>query len=120
MKQPTIKAIQRLRKIALGYPEVEEGTSCDKSAFKARNKTFLFLGTDGTSYNVMLKLKASLPEATRLSAESPEHYVVGVHGWVTITFQLDESPPPGLLEKWIDESFRLLAPKKLVAMLDEL
>ena len=28
-----------------------------------------------------------------------------------------QSPPPGLLEKWIDESYRAVAPKKLLAML---
>jgi hypothetical protein len=117
--RPESKHVQRLRAIALNYPEVEEGTSCNKLAFKARNKAFLFVGMDDTSYNLMLKLSASLPDAVDLQANMPDRFSVGVHGWVTMKFGHDESPPPDLMEKWIDESFRLLAPKQLVAMLAE-
>jgi len=113
------KPMQVLRKIALRYPEVEEGTSCNKAAFKARNKAFLFVGMDETSYNVMLKLRESLPEAAKLAAKEPNHYGVGGMDWVKATFSHNESPPAGLMEKWIDESYRLLAHKQLVALLPE-
>jgi hypothetical protein len=113
------KPMQALRKIALQYPEAEEGTSCNKAAFKARNKAFLFVGMDQTSYNVMLKLRESLPEAARLAAKEPNHYGVGGMDWVKATFSHNESPPAGLMEKWIDESYRLLVHKQLVALLPE-
>ena len=109
--------LELLRRIALRYPETQEGVSCGKQAFKARNKAFLFLGRDATDYNVMLKLRAALPEAARLAAREPTHYAVGGHQWVKLTFPHDKSPPPALLERWIDESYRLLAPKALVALL---
>ena len=119
-KAPTnTKAIKALRRIALAYPEAEEGTVCSKAAFKARKKSFLFVGADDFTYDVKLKLADSLDEATSLAAREPGHYSVGGHGWVEVTFGHKESPPPGLMERWIDESFRLLAPKKLVAMLPE-
>ena len=109
--------MKALRKVAMRYPEVQETVVCTKAAFKARNKAFLFIGTDDTCYNTMLKLRESLPEAAKLAAKEPKSYGVGGHGWVSATFNHDDSPPPGLLERWIDESYRLLVPKKLVALL---
>jgi hypothetical protein len=113
------ESTRALRRVALRYPEAEEGTSCNKSAFKARNKAFLFLGVDEDSYNVMVKLRESLPEASRLESKEPDRYAVGGGGWVKATFGHDDSPPPGLLERWLDESYRLLVHKQLVALLAE-
>jgi hypothetical protein len=118
-KKTESKPAQALRRIALQYPEAEEGTTCGKAAFKARNKAFLFVGMDDTSYNVMLKLRESLPEAAKLAARHPDRYGVGGVGWIKATFSHNESPPPGLFERWIDESYRLLAHKQLVALLPE-
>lgn len=115
--------VQALRALALHYPETEEaiacqGTALEKSSFKARSKAFLFLGGAGASFNVMVKLRVSLAEATELAAKQPGCYKVGAHGWVTAAFD-NQSPPPGLLERWIDESYRLLAPRSLLALLPE-
>jgi len=115
--QPRTNNLELLRRLALTFPETEEGLSCGKQAFKARNKAFLFIGHDATHYNVMLKLRDALPEAARLAAQEPTHYSVGGHQWVKLTFPHDQSPPPGLMQRWIDESYRLLAPKTLVALL---
>ena len=111
--------VQALRRVALRYPEAEEGTSCTKSAFKARNKAFLFMGMDKNSYHAMVKLRESLAEAAKLATKQPHRYAVGAGGWVKATFSRDESPPAGLFERWIDESYRLLVHKQLVAMLPE-
>ena len=113
------ETLQIWRKAALRYPEAQEGTSCDRSAFKARDKAFLFMGAEDHSCNAMVKLRESLEEAARLATREPDHYKVGSTGWVTVTFEHGESPPPGLLEGWIDESYRALAHKQLVAMLPE-
>lgn len=111
---------QALRKIALRYPEAEEGIACkgtavECSAFKARNKTFLFVG----AAEVRLKLQQSLAEATKLAVKEPGRYQVGFLGWIKATLNHGESPPPGLFERWIDESYRLIVHKHLVAMLPE-
>jgi hypothetical protein len=106
-----------LRRFALGYPEVEEAGACTKAAFRARGKSFLFLGTEERACNLMLKLHDSLPEATSLATDEPERCKVGTSGWVTLTFPLDSPPPRALLERWIDESYRVLAHKQLVAQL---
>jgi hypothetical protein len=116
-KQSNPDPVRVLRKAALSFPEVEEGISCDKAAFKARGKAFLFVGRGPESYNVMLKLGESLPEAAALAAKEPDCCKVGGTHWVTVTLPIGRSPPAGLLERWITESYRLLAPKALVAKL---
>jgi hypothetical protein len=106
-----------LRELAIGYPETDEGDSCVKRAFRTRRKGFLYLGEKPDSYNIMVKLAGSLGEAEGLAAEESHHYVVGKAGWVTITFANEKRPPPGLLERWLDESFRLQAPATVVSQL---
>lgn len=117
--QTESKPLQALRRVALRYPKAEEGVACkgtalECSTFKARKKAFLFVGGA-----VRVKLRESLAEAARLAKKDPACYKVGANGWVAVTFSHDQSPPPGLLERWIDESYRLLVPKQLVAMLPE-
>ncbi|MCA9176472.1 MAG: MmcQ/YjbR family DNA-binding protein [Planctomycetales bacterium] len=109
------KPMLAIRKIALRYPEVDEGSSCVNRAFKARGKSFLFLGGKPDVYTVRLKLADSLPEAESLAQQHPDNYSVGSHGWTLITLPHSKAAPAGLLERWIAESFRLLAPAALVA-----
>lgn len=107
-----------LRRFALRYPGAEEGIACAGTSLETRtvmaqNKAFLFLG--GT--DVRLKLHDSLPDAIDLAAKEPDRCKAGDSGWVKLTLRGDDHPPLELLERWIDESYRLLAPKKLVASL---
>jgi hypothetical protein len=118
-RQAHSQALQALRKLALRYPETEEaiackGTALECSAFKARKKTFLFL----SHAELKLKLQQSLPEAEELAEKAPERYKAGSGGWVTVMFR-DATPPLDLLERWLDESYRLVAPKQLVAALPQ-
>jgi hypothetical protein len=108
---------EALRAAALALPETSEGSSCVNRAFKARKKNFLFLGEKPEGIRVMVKLGPSLDEATALAAERPDQVTVGKGGWVTLLFPADQAPDQALLEQWVQESFRLLAPKTLVAQL---
>ena len=107
-----------LRQLATALPEVTEGITCDKAAYKAGGKSFLFVGQGQDAACVMLKLKASLPEAKKLAAAHPATYKIGDTNWVTITLAHDRPLPMDVLSRWIHESYRLLAPKALVAALD--
>lgn len=112
--------VQLLRSVALQYPEVHEGIACagtalEKRTIKARNKAFVFLGAT----DAMLKVGTSLPELTELAAQEPNRYKVGTHGWATVTFGDVETLPLDRLTRWLDESYRLLAPRQLVALLPE-
>ena len=102
----------------LSLPEVEEGLAFDKVAFKAGKKNFLFMSNDGDGYNVKLKLKDSLEEAQEQSSGHAGTIYVGSNGWVELEFPHGKSSPQSVLVPWIEESYRLLVPKKIVAKLD--
>jgi hypothetical protein len=97
--------MQALRTAALRYPGTEEGVACEGTPIesrtvKAKNKAFLFL----TIGHARVKLRESLPEATKLAQKEPNHFQVGSGGWVKATFSDDGSTPRDVLERWIGES----------------
>ena len=108
---------ERIRSFAIGYPDVEEGTSCVNRAFKVAGKNFVFLGEKADTCTLRLKLGPSVDEVAAHSTED-DRYEVGMGGWTKITFDAAEAPPDDDLQTWVDESFRLLAPKKTLAKLE--
>jgi hypothetical protein len=48
----------------------------------------------------------------------PTAYGLGKSGWVTAELEAGEPVPVDLFQRWIDESYRAHAPKRLVALLD--
>ena len=120
--KPDPDVTQTLRALALRYPEAQQGIACQGTAlqsisFKARDKAFLFISGAGPAYTIRLKLGQSQAEATQLAAQEPGRYQLGAHGWATVKFTADKPPPVDLMARWIAESYRLLADKKLVALL---
>ncbi len=108
--------MQALRKAALLYPGTEEGVACEGTpiesrAVKARNKAFLFL----TIGHARLKLRESLPEAAKLAKKQPDQFQVGSGGWVKASLKADGSTPLDVLERWIGESYRLMAGSPVAA-----
>jgi hypothetical protein len=102
--------MQALRKAALHHPGTEEGVACEGTPIesrtvKARNKAFLFL----TIGHARLKLRESLPEATRLALKRPHQFQVGSGGWVKASLSADGTTPLDVLERWVGESYRLMA-----------
>ena len=89
------------------YPEVDEGTACTQSSFKARKKAFLYIGEQGGRYKAMFKLDDSIIEASDLATNEPTRFEVGKHGWVTARFSADEPMPEPLWSRWLDESYGL-------------
>ena len=106
-----------LRERALSLPEVSEGASCVNRAFKARKKNFLFLGEKPDEIRVMVELGPSLGEVEQRAQDDPR-IQVGKHGWLTLRCALDAPLPTELLRGWVEESYRLVAPKTLVRQLD--
>ena len=99
-----------LRKVAMRYPGTEEGVACEGTPIesrtvKARGKAFLFLRVDHARF----KLRESLPEANKLASRQPGRLQVGSGGWVKANLGNDGSTPLDLLERWIGESYRLMA-----------
>ncbi|MSR31185.1 MAG: MmcQ/YjbR family DNA-binding protein [Gemmataceae bacterium] len=108
---------QYLQDLALCYPATGQGITCGKTSFKAGGKSFLFMESGADGFEVMLKLGPSLQEAAQLEKKEPAHYVVGGHNWVRLRFTHRDKLPRQLVKKWLEESFRLLAPIKNVALL---
>jgi len=117
-KNARVSAPERLRRAALALPGVEEGTSCKNAAFKAGGKAFLYLGEGAADYKLMLKLADSAAEAADLAEAQPEHYAINAHGWLTVRFGAAKGPAARLLDRWLLESYRALAPKVLREELD--
>ena len=82
-----------------------------------KGKTFLFLATDGGELSLSVKLPQSGNFALMQPYAKPTEYGLGKSGWVTARFAPGEKPPLELLKRWVDESYRAVAPKRLVASL---
>lgn len=108
---------ERVRDAAMSLPDATEGSSCVNRAFRAGGKNFAFLGETDDGCGLRLKLGESLDEVTALAVEEPERYDVGTGGWTMLRFDGDEHPPVDDLQRWVRESYRLLAPRRLVRQL---
>jgi predicted DNA-binding protein (MmcQ/YjbR family) len=118
--KPSLKLIEKkLREFALDYPDTTEDFPWGHSAFKVNKKVFLFLANDKRELSMSMKLPNSGKAALKNSFASPTEYGMGKHGWVTTRFAPGDAVPLDLLTDWIDESFRAIAPKKILAFLDD-
>ncbi|HET9887996.1 MAG TPA: MmcQ/YjbR family DNA-binding protein [bacterium] len=115
---PLPRAGQTLRKKALQYPDAYEEFPWGHHAIKVRGKSFLFMGTDEGTFSMSAKLPNSSAVAVSLPFPSPTEYGLGRSGWVTARFAVKAKVPVDLLSEWIEESYRAIAPKKLVAQMD--
>jgi predicted DNA-binding protein (MmcQ/YjbR family) len=109
-------SFEHLRAFALRFPETREDHPWGESAIKVRGKTFVFMGCSDDKLNLSLKLPHSREFALEYPFTRPTPYGLGKSGWVTASFARKEKPPLDVLESWIAESFRAIAPKKLAAI----
>ena len=117
-KNKTARYAAHLRKVAMGYPETVEDFPWGHPAYKVRKKVFLTLVVDDEGLRMSMKLPDSRYEALLLPFTEPTHYGLGKHGWVSSKFGPSDDVPIDLIEEWIEESFRAIAPKKVVALLE--
>ena len=116
--KPLAEAEAVLKDYALKFPEATEDHPWDHVAIKVKRKVFVFLsGFEGT-LNVTCKLPSSGRLALALPFASPTGYGLGKSGWVTAAFGAADKVPLDRMAEWIEESYRAVAPKKLVAALD--
>jgi predicted DNA-binding protein (MmcQ/YjbR family) len=108
-----------LRALALRYPGAREEFPWGDRVVKVGKKVFVFMGTteDG-GFGLSVKLPASGPMALLLPFATPTGYGLGKSGWVSARFTPSDAPPVALLRAWIDESYRAIAPKRLLQQLE--
>jgi predicted DNA-binding protein (MmcQ/YjbR family) len=108
-----------LREAGMGYPEVTEDFPWGHRTLKVKGKAFVFMGINGEEgLFLSVKLPQSNSAALMLPFTQPTGYGLGKSGWVSASFGARDTPPLELLRQWLDESYRAVAPKKLVAQLD--
>jgi len=108
-----------LRLYALAFPETTEDFPWGHRAFKVNKKIFATLVSEKEVTTLSVKLPRSSKQALKEPFATPTHYGMGKYGWVTCTFDVGDQLPVKRLQAWIDESYRAVAPKKLVALLNE-
>ena len=106
-----------LRAFALGLPEAWEDHPWEDTVTKVRKKIFVFHGR-AEEPSIAVKLPESAELALQAPGAAPTGYGLGRSGWVSIPLTEPDAPPLGLLEDWVEESYRAVAPKTLVKQLD--
>jgi predicted DNA-binding protein (MmcQ/YjbR family) len=116
---PARRAHAELVRFALGYPGAWEDHPWGETVAKVKTKVFVFFGQpEGGGLGLSVKLPQSGTFALGLDWATPTGYGLGKAGWVTAQFGPKAKPPLDVLRKWIDESYRAVAPAKLVKELD--
>ena len=113
--------LERVRAFALSLPEAYEDHPWGESVAKVNKKVFVFFGHDDDDEHepgMSVKLKDSNAQALMVPGAEPTGYGLGRGGWVNVPFR-KTSPPLPVLQDWVEESYRIVAPKRISARLDE-
>jgi predicted DNA-binding protein (MmcQ/YjbR family) len=109
----------RVRAFALSLPQAVEDFPWGESVAKVNGKVFVFLGSGASSVPPRMTVKLDESHGHALAIEGAEQtgYGLGKSGWVTVPLR-----GPGvavdLLRDWVEESYRIVAPRRLVTELD--
>ena len=122
MPKKTLESLElELRDYAMTFPETTEDHPWGHRAMKVKGKTFLFLGgeKDKQELSLSVKLPNSRDVALDLPFAQPTAYGLGKSGWVSASFDKVSAVPMDMLKAWVEESYRAIAPKRVVKQLDE-
>lgn len=109
-----------LREVALGCPGAWEDHPWGEDVVKVGKRIFVFFGTPGDAGRhrfFVVKLPESSPMALTFHYVTPTGYGLGKGGWVTVE-EPPEDRPWDLFADWLDESYRAVAPKRLIRELE--
>jgi predicted DNA-binding protein (MmcQ/YjbR family) len=108
---------EKVRAFAFSLPGASEDHPWGEDVAKAGGKVFVFFG-QSQSRRMTVKLDESHGHALSIEGAERTGYGLGESGWVTVPLRA-----PGvtvdLLRDWVEESYRIVAPRRLVAVLDE-
>ncbi len=118
-KKASLETIQAdLRTHALAFPESHEDFPWGERALKVKGKVFVFMRCDDGTLGLSVKLPFTGDDALAEPFAKPTGYGLGKSGWVSLTFENVKEVPVEQVKRWIGESYRAVAPKKLVELLD--
>ena len=112
-----------MRKLCLALPEAHEVEAWGEPTFRVRNKMFAMFASAGNHHGggrPAVWLKSTPGEQARMLRAAPNLFFkppyVGPSGWVGIW--LDDDVAWEELPEFLEEAFRLIAPKRLLAAWD--
>jgi len=112
-------AKKKLLKTALAYPDAWKDHPWGETVVKVGKKVFVFFGLPRGGLSVTCKLPHTFDVAlSTFSFAEATGYGLGASGWVTARVRGKGQGPGALLLEWIDESYRAVAPAKLVKQLE--
>ena len=117
------EVLERVRSICLSLPETTERLSHGSPTFFVRNKKVFVMFLDDHHGDGRLALWYAAPpgvQATMVEQEPTRFFVppyVGGRGWLGL--RLDIDPDWDEVSGVAEDAYRLMAPKRLVALLDE-
>jgi predicted DNA-binding protein (MmcQ/YjbR family) len=111
--------LAKVRDKALSYPDTTEEFPWGDRVAKVKGKVFIFMGqATESAFSCSLKLPRSHAVALELPFAEPTGYGLGKSGWVTFKGPELQKAPFEMLEEWLDESFRAVAPAAVLKKLD--
>lgn len=112
------KGLQRLREICLGFPEAAEKETWGEATFRVRDKIFA-MANHGEPLSICCKAPPGAQEM--LIEADPERFFrpayVGSKGWIGVHIKKDSDWDE--ISGLVEESYRMTAPKRVAALLDE-
>jgi quercetin dioxygenase-like cupin family protein/predicted DNA-binding protein (MmcQ/YjbR family) len=119
-RQSTEKTLpEQIRQYALSFPETHEDQPWGYPAFKVKNKMFVCMSFRENGINLTVKLTKTQLEALALPFVQMSGYGLGEHGWITAELKSGENRlPVQVIQRWIEESFRAVAPKTVLKQFD--
>jgi predicted DNA-binding protein (MmcQ/YjbR family) len=120
--------LAEIRKIALGYPEAFEKVSWGRPVFCAPKIFVMFGGsvkgeTKGEyiqyPHSILVKVDDSDREALTQDKRFFYPAYMGPSGWLGLDLKATAKVDWGEVRELVDASFRMVAPKKLIKLLDE-
>ena len=116
--------LDRVRQLCLALPEAEEKLAWGEPTFRVRNKLFAMYANAETHHGKGIDgvwIKSTRVNQDLLVRHDPGRYFVppyvGPSGWVGV--RLADNPDWEAVGELLRDGYRLIAPKKLLALLDE-
>lgn len=103
---------------ALAYPESSLEAPWDFPLVKTGGKILCMLNEDANGLRFTCKLRESHTQVIERPDITPTGHGLGKHGWINQLTPHGEALDTETLIAWMEESFRLVAPKRLIKAWD--
>ena len=117
-KSKSNELVASLKSFALGLPGAWPDNPWGDSVVKVGKKIFVFLGEGADDSGITVKVPESHDHAMSFAGAMPTGYGLGKAGWVTIPVAGLGGDDAEVLHDFVEESYRNIAPKKLIKELD--